>query len=51
MLGKVVISQIFAIPTAWASTAALTAMFGNLPWYIPVGIWGFVSLFVLAELK
>lgn len=50
MLGKIIVSQIFAIPTAWACTAALSQVTNNVPWFVPVGIWGFVSLLVLAKL-
>jgi len=51
MKGKLIVSQIFAIPSAWASTAALIELFHNIPWYVPVGIWAVVSLYVLAKLK
>jgi len=51
MLGKLIVSQVFAIPLAWASTAAISAMFNGTPWYITVGVWGIVSLYVLSKLK
>lgn len=51
MLGKVILSQIFAIPIAWASTIALTEMYDTFPWYFTILIWGFVSIFVIAKLK
>jgi hypothetical protein len=50
MWGKFIISQVFAIPIAWACTEALKKMYGSAPWYITVGIWGFVSLYVLAKI-
>jgi hypothetical protein len=50
MMGKILVSQVFAIPVAWACTAALSQVAGNIPWFVPVGIWGFVSLFILAKL-
>jgi hypothetical protein len=51
MWGKVIVSQIFAIPSAWAATAALMQLFTNIPWYVPVGTWALVSLYALAKLK
>ena len=49
MKGKLITSQIFAIPSAWASSAALAQIFGVAPWYFTVGIWAFVSLIVIVK--
>jgi hypothetical protein len=51
MMGKLIISQIFAISSAWAFTSALTALFSNVPAYVPIGIWAMTSLLVLVKLK
>ena len=50
MFVKLIVSQVFAITVAWACTAALSQFTSNIPWFVPVGLWGFVSLFVLAKL-
>jgi hypothetical protein len=47
---KLVASQIFGIPSALASNAALTQICGSCPWYVSVGIWALVSIYVIAKL-
>jgi len=49
MKGKLIASQIFGIPAAWASSAALGQICGSVPWYFTVGIWAFVSLLVIVK--
>jgi hypothetical protein len=51
MWERFVISQIFAIPLAWASAAAITATFNSTPWYVTVGVWGIVSLYVCSKVN
>jgi hypothetical protein len=52
MWGKLIVSQVLAIPSAWASDSALAQMFNtSIPLYVPVGIWAFVSVYVIAKLK
>jgi len=51
MKGKLIASQILAIPTAWASTAALAQISNtSIPLCVPIGIWGFISIYVIAKL-
>ena len=51
MLGKAILSQIFAIPSAIVTHVAGTDIFGSVPLWVPVGAWVFVSVLVLWELR
>jgi len=46
MLGKLIVSQIFAIPAGWVAGTAIK----GTPASVGVIVWVLVSLFVLAKL-
>lgn len=51
MLGKLIVSQIFGIPSTYVSSTVYSNLFGvAAPLVIPLAAWLIVSLYVLAKL-
>lgn len=50
MWTRLIVSQVFAIPSAIVSSIVWSSLFGAAPFVVPLAVWVITSLYTLSKL-